>query len=272
MFKKYVLISRPRFWLYLLGPLLVGAAAAQGTDIDWQRLLPFILFFSFPANLLIYGFNDIFDYETDKYNKKKQSYEQLLSPRQRGPLLRQLIIWGAIGILLVFPADVSQAAKWAMVGFYFFGLFYSVPPIRAKARPFIDALFNILYIFPGLLGYSLFTGNFPPTQLMLAATFWVMAMHAYSAVPDISSDKKAKLSTIATTLGARGTLIFCWFGYVASAALSYSYLGMVSILGGFVYSVMMLLSLRSKDIFEIYRYFPLVNMLMGLVIFLYAIL
>jgi 4-hydroxybenzoate polyprenyltransferase len=30
-----------------------------------------MIYFTYPANLLVYGVNDIFDYETDKLNAKK---------------------------------------------------------------------------------------------------------------------------------------------------------------------------------------------------------
>ena len=67
-------ISRPRFWIYLLGPYLIGIIAATDT-VDILYTIPFwigFLYFLFPANLLIYGANDISDYQTDQHNQKKQ--------------------------------------------------------------------------------------------------------------------------------------------------------------------------------------------------------
>jgi 4-hydroxybenzoate polyprenyltransferase len=34
--------------------------------------LAFALYFTFPANLFVYGVNDFADYDTDKFNSKKQ--------------------------------------------------------------------------------------------------------------------------------------------------------------------------------------------------------
>ena len=66
-------VIRPRFWLYIFGPYLVGLAAGASSRVDFLRFdaLLFGLYFLFPANLLIYGINDIFDFETDRRNPKK---------------------------------------------------------------------------------------------------------------------------------------------------------------------------------------------------------
>ncbi len=98
-------------------------------------------------------------------------------------------------------------------------------------------------------------------------------MHAFSAVPDISADRKAHLATIATWLGAAGTLWFCLTCYVLAAALSYSDLGWFSIVGGAVYSGIMLAALSAparSNVFKIYVWFPLVNVLMGMALFFYV--
>jgi lycopene elongase/hydratase (dihydrobisanhydrobacterioruberin-forming) len=269
MLGMYLKISRPRFWLYLLGPFLLGAAAAPTVSFSW-RLLLLGLFFTYPANVLIYGFNDIFDYETDRHNQKKRSYEHLLAPNKRRPLLHHAALMGSLGLLLVLPAGVPAAAKWAMTGFYFFGLFYSAPPIRAKAKPLLDSLFNILYVFPALVSYGLLTGQYPPLQIILAAWLWCMAMHAYSAAPDIEADKKAGISTIATWLGADNTIIFCWLAYAAATGLVYVWLGWFGAGLGAIYQGLMLVSLINTDrerLFSLYRFFPYVNMLIGAALF-----
>lgn len=270
----YLKVSRPRFWPYLWGPFLIGLVAAGDPTFSWRLLLAG-LFFTFPANLLIYGFNDIFDYETDKHNQKKKGYETLLAPSERSRLLKWLTAWGVLGILLVTDASVPIPAKWAMTGFYFFGLGYSVPPIRAKARRLLDSMFNILYVFPGLVSYGLTSGSYPPLHLLLAAGLWCMAMHAYSAVPDIAADRRAKIQTIATWLHARGTLWFCLACYVGATALSAPSLGVFGLLAGAVYIGLMLASLTNptqKHVFSLYKWFPLINMIVGAGLFFWIAL
>ncbi len=82
-FIDLIKISRPRFWIYELGTFFIGYLLAAKSLSDFYNNIDFIIFFIyflFPANLLIYGINDIFDYETDKINPKKINYEKLLTP------------------------------------------------------------------------------------------------------------------------------------------------------------------------------------------------
>ena len=294
---KWILqLSRPRFWFYLIGPLLLGVASYVGftfspADGNFQAgLLLALVFFSLPANLLIYGLNDLFDYETDKHNPKKKAYESLLEPSQRKTFTRLLsiVVLPPLLLLLIsllFTATLNGGlslsfnpngvALWSLTAFLFFGIGYSVPPVRAKVRPFIDSFFNILYVFPGLVAYGILTEQFPPLQIIIAATLWCMAMHAFSAVPDIISDKKAHLATIATKLGTRGTIMFCAVCYALAASLTYEYLGILSIIGSTLYLSLMYLSYTAKkaeDIFKIYTIFPYANVIFGFVLFWFIIL
>lgn len=263
-------VSRPRFWFYVFGPYIVGLIAGAATRnelLDWSAAL-FAIYFLFPANLLIYGVNDIFDYETDKLNEKKVEYEALVARDRQ----RTLALWIAMLNLpfLVIAVVFVPAAILPLLGFLFFSIFYSAPPIRAKAIPFLDSAFNTLYVFPGTFAYQLLSGNFPPLTLMLAAGLWTAAMHAYSAIPDIEADRRAGLKTIATVCGPFGTLAICAGLYVAAAVISFEYLGMVSVSLGFAYLFLMLASVqsvRTGSLFKLYRAFPLINVLAGFVIF-----
>lgn len=263
-------VSRPRFWFYIFGPYIVGliaGAASRNELFDWRTGL-FALYLLFPANLLVYGVNDIFDYETDKLNKKKVEYE-LLVDRDRHKALAVWIFFlnvpFSIITVIFMPASIMPLA-----GFLFFSIFYSAPPIRAKAIPFLDSAFNILYIFPGAFGYQLLSGTFPPISLMVAAGLWTAAMHAYSAIPDIEADKAAGLRTIATLLGPIGTLISCALLYITSALIASEHLGLVSVSLGAAYVILMLASIRSVktgSLFKLYRVFPLINVMAGFIIF-----
>lgn len=72
--KRLIKISRPRFWIYEVGPYIIGIAAAAHGDYSAWLLLPtlvFFVFFTYPANIYIYGINDAYDYDTDKLNPKR---------------------------------------------------------------------------------------------------------------------------------------------------------------------------------------------------------
>lgn len=268
--RKRLQISRPRFWIYVFGPYIVGLliGARHLEELRSWMVFVFGLFFLLPANLLIYGVNDIFDYETDRINPKKSGYEAPVAPHESRALVRFIL-------LLCVPFAVcllwtSARAIAAMMGFLFFSIFYSAPPIRAKTKPILDAAFNMLYIFPGIFAYCLLGGHNISIAPVLAASLWAMAMHAYSAVPDISSDKSVGLNTVATLLGFRRTLWACLIFYAASAWLSYQFLGLTSLALGAVYITMMLLSLRTRSeeqLLRVYKTFPLLNTLSGAALF-----
>ena len=266
--------SRPRFWVYLAGPFVVGllaAARAPGDLLSW-RAVCFGAFFLFPANLFVYGVNDAYDFETDARNAKKQGYEARLERQaQRG------MLGLALGLALPFLAlalAVAPPRAVALLGLFFLlSHQYSAPPIRAKSRPLLDSLFNGLYACPAFFAYALLGGRGLAPAPVLAAWCWTMAMHAYSAVPDIQADAEAGVSTIATALGLRPTLLCCAALYASAALASYAALGWLSAALGAVYVGMMLASVRSgaaqgsQGVLRLYRLFPALNTLAGLALF-----
>lgn len=275
MLGTYLRISRPRFWLYLLGPFLIGVIASDTTDLFWPALAVFAFYFTFPANLLIYGVNDIFDYETDRHNEKKRGYEALVEPSMRWRIANVIVLWNLPFCVVWLADEMPAASKIALLSFLFFGIFYSAWPLRAKTKPILDSLFNVLYIFPGLFAYGLLEYKFPPWQIMLAAALWCAAMHAYSAIPDIKADKKAKINTIATFLRPLGTLTFCMLCFAAAAALTYPWLKMFSLGAGMFYLLLMLITfvrVQPSQVFALYKLFPVFNILVGASLFFYIAL
>lgn len=274
--KELVLISRPRFWMYVLGTFLVGMIASGNPfyyDSNTTMLLVvFSVFFSFPANLLIYGVNDIYDYETDILNSKKVSYEKILSP------LKHKKLWIIIGLCILpfipFLFFINTPTLYVMLIFLFTGIFYSAPPLRAKSKPPLDILFSsTIYISPGLIGY-LITGNTNVEWLaVIGGLVWASAMQTYSAVPDIDADKNSGVATLATQFGKQNALWFCLIAYACASIIGAFYVGTVAIVFGAIYVVIVLLSLyNSSKVFKYYTYFPLVNIAAGAALFFYLFL
>lgn len=271
-FKFIFHVSRPRFWLYVLGPYLVGLAAGIASKDELFRIdvLIFGLYFLLPANLLIYGINDIFDWETDRLNPKKAEYEMLVRPESH----RRLATWIAFLNLpfLVAAFFLAPHALPSLSGFVVFSVFYSAPPIRAKAIPIVDSAFNVLYVFPGAFAYQMITGSFPPLIVFVAAWLWTMAMHAYSAIPDIEADREAGVDTIATLLGSGWTHLFCGLSYAAACILSVGNLTWLAAIGGFIYVPLMRFSdiaKYPKGVLRIYKFFPILNAAFGFALFWY---
>lgn len=277
--KRLLKISRPRFWIYEIGPYLVGIAAATHFELSAWTLVPtiiFFIFFTYPANIYIYGINDIFDYETDKLNPKKTSYESLVMPEEWPKLWKNIILF-CLPFLIYGLFVLEMGALIALLAFFFFAGFYSATPIRAKARPFLDSFFSAGHyvataVFSYLLINSIQNQSFSWEILgvcIIAGLLWSIAMHAYSAVPDIQADRDAKLETIATKLEKRNTIILCAIFYLLSGILVFPFLGIISIILSVIYVAFMILSLKTTDrqLFKIYTYFPKINSTVGMIIF-----
>lgn len=272
-FIDIIKLSRPRFWMYVLGTFLVGVIASGNLFLH-ERLTTLLLilfgfFFLIPANVLIYGVNDIYDYQTDIHNTKKIAYEKVLFPDRHKALWR--VIVGLTLPFLPLLFFINTPSKLALLVFVFTGVFYSATPIRAKSKPPLDILFSaIIYVSPALVGFFL-TGNTNIQWLaVLGALIWAFAMQTYSAVPDIEADKKAGVDTLATMLGEKKALWFCFLCYFISASIGYYYLGYLALLFGLVYCTIVVLSINNTSkLFSYYTYFPLINIATGAVLFFY---
>lgn len=274
-FTSLIGITRPRFWLYLAGPFLVGYAIAIDT---WSDFLHFqfwlyLGYFGVIANTLLYGINDIFDADTDQFNVKKGTYETHYTA-ENGTITRYSVI--VAGLL-------SLSAVWWLNSFFqqlLLGLFialavgYSLPPLRFKARPVIDSASNVLYVMPGFFGYLLGGGESIPVSIVIAATTWTMAMHLYSAIPDILADKKAHLQTTAVKLGETRSLWLCAALWVITAGIVtfQGYLLPLALLL-WIYPVSMVWMLHSQKnvLFRLYEIFPWLNASFGAAIFFFII-
>lgn len=261
--------SRPRFWIYVLGPYLIWYVASMWwLDALYNPLFwLFLVYFTYPANILIYGINDIFDRETDQLNDKKKDYEELLTPKKHKKLIVRIVLRQLPFLSLALLYGQFGSIAYLLL-FWFFGIFYSARPIRAKAIPFIDGIFNILYIIPALVGASLTADPSIQRWVWIAGGLRCIAMHAYSAIPDIQADQKAGIATVATVLGARWTSRYCIFLYVASGILGSIYTGRywLSVMW-ILYGVFVYMSFFQDKVFGYYKLFPIINMSMGFLLF-----
>ncbi|MFT4311341.1 MAG: prenyltransferase [Candidatus Woesearchaeota archaeon] len=261
-FKDIIKISRPRFWLYYAGTYAVGYSLAA-TSIEQFGLifLTFLLYFTLPANFFVYGINDYFDFDTDRLNPKKKHKEYLLKQENKKTIKKLLYL----PLLLTLPLIILDPRSTIFIGlFLLLGALYSMEPIRFKARPFLDSISNVFYVIPGFLGYFQLTGTIPNIYITLAALIWPVAMHLYSAVPDIKPDKKAKLKTTAIKLGKTKSLILCstlWLTVSILIMTQNIFLGILAL----VYVIIPLLSF--KDTIKIYWYYPYINAIIGFILF-----
>lgn len=295
-FRDLITISRPRFRLYVFWPLLVALAATGffsdglleiSTFPQWTmsisritlRIVVLMLaYFLFPANLFIYWINDLCDYETDQINTKKGTYEYNLKKSQRRSLLLSILFWNSsvllrvLPLMLVFPYDIVVPVLVLLGCFYFTSLFYSSKPLRAKAIPFLDGIFNVLYILPGIMLYVLVEWM-EEIQWVYVLAWWLrcIAMHAYSAIPDIQPDAETWITTTAVFLGKQRTLWYCAVLWILAAFLVSWPFPVFAQLAGAVYCFLCVLSLY-RPVWMVYTYFPVVNACLWFILFWLVVL
>lgn len=320
-FSTLLKISRPRFWHYVLWPMLIYFASSwyfediQTSFSRWwtDRIFDLIImiiilwYFTLPANLWIYGWNDIADGDTDKFNSKKWDYENKIEDSTiiKNKLKWKIWVWN-IGYILLwtlivwwvweYRRKIITAETWPMPWwpfpisillifsiicisvFLITSYLYSCRPLRAKSKPFIDGVMNVLYIatpFTILLIDNSHEFRPIPNSIIiynfLASLFRCMAMHCYSAIPDIEPDRKAWLTTTAVYLGKDKSLIYCWTLYLLSAILSFPTLWWFSIVWWSIYLIMIIISYYKKDLFALYKLFPYINLIIWFFLFWYII-
>jgi 4-hydroxybenzoate polyprenyltransferase len=218
--------SRPISWINTAFPFAAGYFLISGS-LDLKLLIG-SLFFLIPYNLLMYGVNDVFDYESDLRNPRKGGIEgALLPPSLHLPVLLVALhlpvpfVWYLIGA-------GNQASNLVLAAVLFTVLAYSIKFLRFKEIPFLDSVTSAAhFVGPLVYGVALAGGNFNNSMLVMilvAFSLWGMASHAFGAVQDVKADREAGISSIATVLGARSTVWLAMIGYL-SAGLVALFLG-----------------------------------------------
>ena len=262
---KYLFkLSRPRFWLYLAGPALLGlvyGASSTGQFLTPENLF-LVIYFLLPANVMLYGINDFFDREADERNPKKDDKEVRFNPSKAVGAAIILSLLSSVPVFLILPDSVYGL----MLLFLGLSYQYSAPPLRFKSKPFLDSVSNGLYSIPFLITFSFLNGSLPSTPVLLGAWLWTMAMHTFSAIPDIQPDRKSGIETTATYLGRSNSYLYvgiCWLLAAFSMALHDVRLGALFI----IYPLLTLFAFISElSDSRVYWWFPILNAFIGMLL------
>jgi 4-hydroxybenzoate polyprenyltransferase len=211
--------SRPVSWVNTAFPFF--AAYLFATDSIDSNLIIGSFFFLIPYNLLMYGINDVFDYESDLRNPRKGGIEgALLDPKYHLPTIWVASILAGTFLVYLLLISSPQAIVVLLIS-VFSVLAYSVPKLRFKEIPFLDSLTSALhFLTPMLFGLTLAGVNLFEVRIgsmILAFLGWGMASHAFGAVQDVRADREAGIKSIATAIGARATVRLAFGLYVLAA-------------------------------------------------------
>ena len=223
--RTLVTSTRPLSWVNTAFPF-AAAYLVGGGSLD-TRFVVGTLFFLVPYNALMYGINDVFDYESDLRNPRKGGVEgAVLRPQFHRPVLWTGIV-GATPFLVYLGLVGTVAANAVLALAVGAVLAYSVKGLRFKEIPFLDSITSSThFVGPALYGLVLAANTVSAPQWVALGAFflWGVASHAFGAVQDIVADREGGLSSIATVMGGAWTVRFAVACYllagVAVLALS----------------------------------------------------
>jgi len=239
--KKAISISRPLFWLapaaaYAAGIIFGGTM--RGPFETWE-----IILLTFPLGFVLYGLNDIYDFESDRKNPRKGGLWGVKLEEKDIPWVKKTA-FAFMGLMLITALSTFNPMH---IAFAIAGLllvyFYSAPPIRLKSIPIVDSLANggYLYICFGL-GCSLSGSLLFLHPYVILATLCISGIHAITTIMDYDSDRKAGEKTFATVFGPRAPAAFSSIIFII-ALFAFLNSGYESLIALIVLGIAVLLSL-----------------------------
>lgn len=217
--KKLFFISRPISWPNTAYPF--GAAyLVSGGPIDpvfWIGVLYFLI----PYNLLMYGVNDVFDYESDIQNPRKGGIEGAKEQKAFHPVIMWSALLSNIPFVVWLFINGTFVANIALIIILFFVVAYSIKGLRFKEIPILDSMTSSIH-FVGPMVYALILTGFSLTYVpfIIAFFLWGVASHAFGAIQDIIPDRKGGLKSIATIFGARTTIWLVAVFYTVASVIT----------------------------------------------------
>jgi 4-hydroxybenzoate polyprenyltransferase len=176
-----------------------------------------MLLLSFPLSLFCFGINDIYDYKSDKLNKRKKLVQGVaLKPKYHYFVYRHSLISGFLLLISsIITLNITNIIAMSLLLFFVYS--YSAPPLRFKEKPPFDSISNGIMVFSTfLLGFSYGSSISDITLKIYLAAFCVSGVHAYTTIVDYNADKKAKQTTFAIKYGKRTAVIFTLLIFLAA--------------------------------------------------------
>jgi len=192
--------SRPGLWLTAIAfyMLPLGQRDVFHSVAFWLGAV----YVSFPMGLLLYGWNDIVDYEADRLNPRKGTF--LFGARGTREQLRGLPFRIAlVQVPFVIACSVLGGPKMLLciAGMMAAAALYNWPRYGFKARPPLEILNQAGYLFVFLLSSWINEVPLLPWATMLFGALFAMHSHVFGEVMDLEPDRTAGRRTTATVIG-----------------------------------------------------------------------
>jgi 4-hydroxybenzoate polyprenyltransferase len=163
-----------------------------------------MLMMSFPLAFITFGINDVYDYSTDRKNKRKTF---LLEKKDHKKVVFLVHIFIVI-FIIASSSTLNIFNIFASSMLIFIVYSYSSPPLRFKEHPPFDSLSNgMMALAAFLIGHS-FSFSYPSEPKIYLAAACFAGMHAYTTIADHVPDKSAGQKTFSTVFGKRAAAAF----------------------------------------------------------------
>ena len=193
-------VSRPGFWTTSIWFFLlpIGQRAA------WERWEFWLgaVYVGFPLGLLIYGWNDVVDEETDRLNPRKDTF--LFGAR---PTRAQIVAlpWRIALVQAPFVAVFTWLLGAKALGWFaalvLATALYNWPRIGFKGRPGFDLLNQAGYLLVFVLASWLCAVPQLPWSTFVFGALFAMHSHLFGEIMDIAPDRAAGRRTLAVAIG-----------------------------------------------------------------------
>lgn len=215
---KMLVSSRPISWINTAFPFAASYLVTGGSLNPYFFAATF--YFLIPYNCLVYVVNDVYDYESDLRNPRKNSIEGgLLPPETHRFMLVTTVLFNVVALIYLFLHG-SVVSNIFLLLIVCGAISYSMPPFRLKERPFLDSMNSSFHFVSPMVFAMLITGWQTIYWPYVAAFFlWGCASHAFGAVQDIQADRAAKIASIGTYLGAAKTVQLSFVLYLGCMML-----------------------------------------------------
>lgn len=220
--RKLLVLGRPRTWFFSYFACLAGLAMGAQTPSLSVTAIALVLF-----SITTAATNQLNAY-TDRDEDEANLPGRVSMVDYVGPTRLRNVALGSfvLVVCVAFAVDVLFGVVMTIAALDC--IFYSMPPLRLKARPLASLLaFSGAFGFPLLAGYLLSSPTISVPPIVAIMTFWFFTYGAVKNLPDYHGDKDAGLRTPATIFDTRrdavvfaATLLLAPFPLVAGAALT----------------------------------------------------
>jgi len=196
---RYLLkTSRPALWF----PAIWLYVVATSSHFEVFSQLTFwigLLYVTFPANLLFYGWNDYADRELDQHNPRKNNFIS--------GAISDLSQWKnfliAVAVTQIPYLVIGYRVFLWMGLFCLFNFLYNNQPFRWSSRPPLDLLVQVTFLVIFFLSIWLNNPIIVPWQSLLYLCLFCLHADLIHETFDISADRAGGRRTVASLLGYR---------------------------------------------------------------------